>query len=548
MRRTVSLVLLAVLIATPILLSSAQVSYEIEEEAVVLEVESSGDVLLSYNLTVKVLSGTVSEYVSIGMPSRSFDILEALEISEGAARRVESSKVVEDSYYAVKIHPSTPIRSGESRTYYLEARVRKFVYEDLTNPGNVGFRFIPSWYDASVKKFRLWVVLPPGVKSEEVRNQPDYDNLMTSEDGRIVLYWERSSFPPNYKFDVGVSFPKEYVSYYSPVEEGNDLIYAFTGLFFLAIVVVSIVLIVRYAKEFIEKRPYQVPEVIVESLGVNKNLEPPEVAYLKKLEGRKISYGRILAIIAMVLSYKGFISIRKLEPLEIERSDEQPSTALRAYEREFLRCLDVSKRPSEDCLVNVMRVLHKRVNREIAGYSRLATITHYEKLVSSIWRRISQEPLERRLELLKENLPWLLTDENFEENLKRSLRENVPSRVEIVPIDDTWVWIPRRWGTVYLPRPVPEPAPRERDEGRVDVPVITDIERAADSIARSIESFSSSIVRNLEDFSDRVARVIVPERPRSSNRRARLSCVCVSCACACACVSCACACAGGGVR
>lgn len=535
--RKVILPALILLILIPLVTLSAQVSYEIEGEDVVLVIEKSGDVFLSYNLTIHIISGTVTSYVSIGMPSQEFDILTALEIYKEEVREISYEKVIEDDYYAVKMHPSTPIYAGESRTYHVEVKLRRFIYEDLTNPGNVGFRFIPSWFDAPVKRLRLWIVLPPGVKSDEVKNQPDYDNLISLGDGRLSLYWERT-LPPNSKLDVGVSFPKEYVATYVSSEE-DDMIYIALALILLGGLLASIFLIVRYVKVLVEKRPYQIPEVIVESLGVNKNLEPPEVAYLKKLEGKSISYGRILAIVALALSNKGLLNIRRLEPLEMERVGEA-NVQLKAYESEFLNCLEEG-RPKEDCLVNVIRILHRRVNRELSGYSRLDTITHYERFVDSLWRRLSKEVPDRMFEFLRENIAWLMTDEDFDDKLRGYMREGAPATVVVQEPVDVPIWIPRRGGTIYIPAPR-EPA---RDK---EVPVVTDIEKAADSIAKSIERFSSSIVTNLEDFSERVARVIVPERPSGSSRRVRVACACVSCACACACVSCACACAGGGVR
>ncbi|RDD53819.1 MAG: hypothetical protein BA066_02455 [Candidatus Korarchaeota archaeon NZ13-K] len=530
---------LIALLLIPLVVASAQISYEVDEEEVLLIIERSGDVLLHYNLTISVISGVVSRYVSIGMPSKDFDVLLASEVYGSELREVDHERVIESDYYAVKMHPSRPIYAGESRTYHLEVRLRNFLYEDMTNPGNVGLRFTPSWFDATVKGLKLWVILPPGVKSVDVRNQPDYDNLIQLEDGRLALYWERSMLPPNFKLDVGISFPKEYVTAYVRSEE-NDLLYAAVALLLLGALLISIFLIVRYVKILVEKRPYQIPEVVVESLGVNKKLEPPEVAYLKMLEGRKISYGRILTIIALMLSRKGLLRIKRFDPLEMERLEE-PGAHIRAYENQFLRCLDDANPPKEECLVEVIKVLHKRVNRELSGYSRFGTLVHYEKLVNSLWRKLSEEPPEGRLEFLRENLPWLLTDEDFDRKLREHLRGGAQREVSFPEPVDIWIWIPGRGGTVQIPGPAPR-----KPESR-EVPVVTDIERAADSIARSVEGFSSSIVRNLESFSENVAKAIVPERPRGTSRRVRVACACVSCACACACVSCACACAGGGV-
>ncbi|MCS7102956.1 MAG: hypothetical protein NZ992_03640, partial [Candidatus Korarchaeum sp.] len=92
--------ILALLFLIPLAVVSAQVSYEVEEENVVLVIERSGDILLSYNLTIRVTSGVVARYVSIGMPSSKFDILAASEIyEEGGIREISYDKVIEGDYY-----------------------------------------------------------------------------------------------------------------------------------------------------------------------------------------------------------------------------------------------------------------------------------------------------------------------------------------------------------------------------------------------------------------------------------------------------------------
>ncbi|MEM0041652.1 MAG: hypothetical protein QXU23_04340, partial [Candidatus Korarchaeum sp.] len=76
MNRVITPVLMLLLLI-PLAAVSAQVSYEVEEEDVTLVIEGSGDILLSYNLTIRITAGTVTSYVSIGMPSRNFDVLTA---------------------------------------------------------------------------------------------------------------------------------------------------------------------------------------------------------------------------------------------------------------------------------------------------------------------------------------------------------------------------------------------------------------------------------------------------------------------------------------
>ncbi len=544
--RLVLLVSMIILIM-PLLNVQSQISYEINREKTILDIQSSGEVLLRYNLTLTVISGRISHYVSIGMPTSSFSVYLAQEVfPNGKIVSVKYSEVREGSYYGVKLVPSEPIDAGESRTYIVEARLKGFIYEDKTNPGNAGLEFIPSWFDAKIHELEVFAILPPGVSKDEIKNQPDYDNI-GELNGRIYLYWIRKNLSPNYKFKIGISFPKEYVKSIAS-SENYDFLDFLIGLIFLGSVIVGLWSFIKLIKSWMEKIPYQAPEIFAESLGPNKKMKPAEVAYLKKLEGRNISYGRILAVIISSLVHMGIVAVKSFDPLRIEKLNIEPDITLRVYERRFLSCIEGDKL-NEKCLVEVIKLLHKRLERELSGYSRKETIHFYDDLVDSIWRRVYEAySSQEKLEIIRDNLMWLLTDENFEKKLKRAFKyrakeaEVVRNKIIIPYPPDIWIWLPSPWPTT-----VPPTGTTSTTYGapKVDVPGVSNIEKAADSIARSVEKVSSGIVKNVEEFSNRVAEAIVPSRPRS--RVSSVSCACVSCACACACVSCACACAGGGV-
>ena len=563
MKYKLVVIITLMLFLMPLVATYGQISYKINREKVILDIQSSGVVLLRYNLTLTVESGTISKFVRIGMPNKDFEVYLAQEVfPDGRTIDAEFVEVREGDYFAVELRPSSPIVAGSSRTYIVEAEVKNFVFEDKTNSGNAGLRFIPSWFSAQIDILEVFVVLPKGVSPSEVKNQPDYDNVGHTDDGRLYLYWVRKDLPPDYKLDIGVSFPQKYVeNVVSSPEEGGflDTIFgaAFIGIIGLILIIAllfSVVSFVRFVKSWMEKLPYMSPEILVESLGPNKKLEPVEVAYLKKLEGKKLSYGRIFAIMISTLSRKGALRVESLDPLILERTDIPKHTLLRVYEKRFLECIE-KRGLDEDCLVKVIKLLHKRVEKEMAGYSRKETLRHYDGIVRGLWRRIREASPEEKEVLIRDNLDWLLIDEKFEHHLKEALEGGITQTVVGIPQRDVWIWWPI--GTRIPPgryEPVPTETPKTevpvpRSSG--DVPIITNIEKAADSIVRSVEKVSSGVVKSIEEFSDKVARAIIPVRPRRAvggrRRTSHISCACVSCACACACVSCACACAGGGV-
>ncbi len=541
MKLKLILLVAIIILITPLLNVQSQVSYEINREKTILDIQSSGEVLLRYDLTLTVISGRISHYVSIGMPTSSFSVYLAQEVfPNGKTVNVKYNEVREGSYYSVKLVPSEPISAGDSRTYIVEAKLNGFIYEDKTNPGNVGLEFIPSWFDTSIHKLEVSAILPPGVSKNEIKNQPNYDNIVELN-GRIHLYWVRKNLPPNYKLKIGISFPKEYVKSIAPSESYSALDFIF-GLIFLGSIMVALWSFIKLIKSWIGKIPYQAPEIFAESLGPNKKMKPAEVSYLKRLEGRSIDYGRILAVIISSLVHMGVVTVKSFDPLGIEKLKTEPSAVLRVYEKKFLSCIKEDKL-DERCLIEVIKLLHKRLERELSGYSRKETLHFYEDLVDSIWRKVYEAySSQEKLEIVKDNLMWMLTDENFEKKLKRALRHRAKEvevrRGEIMTPypPDIWIWLPGPWPTAASPV---SPTPTTSSIPKAGVPSVSNIEKTADSITRSVEKVSSGIVKNIEEFSNNVAKAIVP----SGSRRARS----VSCACACACVSCACACAGGGV-
>ncbi|HDM92282.1 MAG TPA: hypothetical protein ENG69_02680, partial [Candidatus Korarchaeota archaeon] len=266
-------------------------SYRIEKEWVVLEVNKDGSVTLTYNITVAVDEGAIRRFFRVGMPAPGFEVVYAEELETGA--EPDFDEIEEGDYYAVEFHPTVPILAGESRTYVFTVVVPKFIYKDETNPGNVGLVFVPSWFDeAPVEDLRVMVALPEGVKPEEVRNTPDYDNLL-SMDGRLALYWERRGLAPGEKFSVGVSFPSSYVeSYVEQPPQPTGILFRIGQILGILVILLPFLLItgiVIYV--FVKGRraleEYEPPWIGIEALGVQDKLHPPEAAYLLLMEKGK---------------------------------------------------------------------------------------------------------------------------------------------------------------------------------------------------------------------------------------------------------------------
>ncbi len=556
--------ILLLLILTVFLLSactssiSAQgISYQVDKEYCTLYVEKSGEVKLVYELKITVLQGEIKRFVRVGIPVPTFDVVYVKEKDTGKTPSYEKEVSSEGSYLI--IHPTSPIGPGGSRTYEFEVVLHHFLYRDETNPGNVGLMFTPCWFDAVVKDLRVSVVLPEGVGKGEVKNTPDYDNL-EYYNGRIVLYWERHDLSPNEKFSVGVSFPEKYVNVEEvsaqPSGQPSTIDVILSAIIpLIGIVIVAWVLISMF-RGFISaarliKAEFTAPKMFVESLGPRKDLHPAEVAYLEHLEGKKIGYPRILLLILLSLAKKKIVRIKSEKPLRVEVVEEnRKGVILRAFEKVMLKCIDEDGKLEEDCLVKVIKVLHRSVERRLAAYSRGETLKYFRKRISDLWNKVEAAPQEEKVQVVMDNIEWLLVDPDFEKKVRHYLRGEATVRLPTSRgVLWYWWWYGPTYYPTYVPPPSapPSPPPAAPPPQPPQMPVVTSLENFANQIATSIENAANGLVGNIENFANRVAEVIGPPTPAGSSRSPVISCACVSCACACACVSCACACAGGGV-
>lgn len=489
--------------------------YIIEREHVNLIIEQDGTCFLTYNLTVRVEQGAIRRFVDIGMPNPDFQVIEAYEVETGAQVAWEE---YHDYPYKVRLKPSQPINAGEKRTFILTVTTQ-LLYKDQTNPGNAGLMFTPSWFPVTVEDLRLLIVLPPGVGQGEVKNQPNWQNLLEIN-GRIALYWERKNLAPNEKLTIGISFPQKYLTMEPPPppsDKGEEptftwediIILSFIGGIFL---IIAAAVITSTARKII----YEPPEILIEALGPRKGLTAPEAALLIEEEKKKSDYSKILTMILYSLARKGAIRITSLEPLQIQK---QPTTTrLRYYERKFLNCIN-NGTPNPDCLASVILTIHRTLKRKMRGYNRKQTIQYYKKIVERAWKQVQQaETPELKLATTDQNMEWLI------------LHPQYPTRIRTILIDPTPTLPPPTW--IYLtPKTTAEPVP---------------ITKLADQIATTIEKTATGLATTIEKTAQQITATIEQDNQPPPRPTITTTCACVSCACACACVSCACACASGG--
>ena len=518
--------------------------FHIEQEGAKIWINQNGTIDLFYNITVKLDYGDDINYLNVGQPQADFTIGNA---TDQYGNTLAASDVSSGSDYKVKITLHAPLHAGQTVWLTLITNVAHMIYNDTQNPGNVGMQFIPVWWPATVQDLRVSIVLPSGVNESMVKTSVNWNNTLLEPDGRLAVFWEKQGLSSNEKFAVGVSFPKEYIQSYdtqppstSPPFGGTSFLqYSSVFLVFGVLIFFLIIGVVVYA---ISKKPYLMPRVGMETLGIRRGLTAVEASYLLDMKPTKIVTEMLYSLLqkraVWAESASPFIKLRIMPPFQNKTGTaEMP---LRYYETDFLNAIRAEGNLEEERLAGTVMLVRDSVEEKMRGYCRQDTVDYYRSIVAKAWEQVEQAGTpELSSKAYDEHLLWLLLDPNYKSLTQTAFRNRAfePSPMWL------WYWYGYQH---YLPHPTYRPN-LEAPAQAAKPPVILGAD-FANNIAAAVENTSNNIVANLEKFANSI--LPMPQSKASNqpaHHDANCVCACHACACVCACVSCACACAGGGV-
>lgn len=535
MKRQNLVLISLVLLSLGILSGRAQgLVYHLEHEWTKIWINQDGTIDLLYDIVIVCDEGTL-HWVEIGQPNGDFTIGRAFDEYNNELAATDTSS---QNDYKVRVDvPDLP--AGESVRFNLTTNVGRMVWEDNTNPGNVGMKFTPSLFPVTIDGLRVRVVMPSGVVEDDVKTMDVEWDSADYMDGPFAVFWQRSNLAPNEKYTFGVSFPKEFVQHYevSPnwLQTYGPWIAVFVA-FFLVIAVVTIVVL--------RKRPYLKPILSVEALGVRRGLTAVEASYLLDLKPKmivtEILYSLLKKRAVWVTSNKPSVKLEVVKAFKRKNLSGLPEDALRYYEIDFLNAVKEDGALDEKLLAETITYLGRSVEEKLRGYCRRDTIDYYRKIVKKAWEQVDQaQTSELTSKLYDEQLLWLLLDPEHRERTQTAFKTHI---FEPSPL---WFWY---WYSYQHYHPRPTFRPNLDTPTEAGTPPKIPGSEFADNIATAVENTSNNIVTNLEKFANAIIPTAPPPKTSHQPAHAKSSCVCAcaACACACACVSCACACAGGG--
>ncbi|HEX9862233.1 MAG TPA: hypothetical protein VGB11_03005 [Candidatus Bathyarchaeia archaeon] len=540
-KRFLLIALSVTLVCTTFLSATAQAwtgTYHLEHEWVKIWINQDGSIDLLYDIQLMLDSGDSISKVFVGQPKRDFTIGAAIDEYDNTMAVSDASS---GSDYKVQVTLSWALAVRESVKFNLITNVAGMLYNDTTNPGNIGMQFIPSWYEAPVNDLRIQIVLPPNVTASEVKTTQTYWNNTANEDGSLTVYWEKQNLTPNEQYPIGISFPAEYLPNYEPQPpptEDTFGTYAFVAIG-AVVVILAIIVVVFVAR----KKPYTTPQLSMETLGIKRGLTAVEASYLLEIKPTQV----VTEILYSLLQKRAVWTEATNPALKLRVMPDfkdKTGTAenpLRYYEIDFFHAVKSDGTLDEEKLAHTVMYLRDTVEQKLRGYSRKDTVDYYRKIVAKAWTQVEQAgTADIASNAYDEQLLWLLLDPNYRARTETAFHNRI---FEPNPL---WLWY---WHGYHHNHPHPTYTPPIGTSAPTAKPPAIPGAEFANNIATAVEKTSSNIVLNIEKFANAILPAPPPTKASHEPARHGAECVCAchACACACACVSCACACAGGGV-
>ncbi len=517
--------------------ASGQVKqYHLEHEWAKVWINQDGTIDLLYDIGFTADSGSFS-WVEIGQPKRDFTNGTAMDQYGHLLRTSDESSSTD---FKVRVYFNQSLPAPQTIRFNLTTNVAGMIYEDTQNASIVGMLFYPTWWqEARVQDLRVLIVLPAGVTTQNVHTSINWNNTST-ENGRLAIYWERQNLSPNQKYSFGVSFPKEYVQKYETQPTG---IVAFlqqygTGLLIFGVsvgVIGAVVYVIR-------KRPYLLPTISMETLGIRHGLTAVEASYLQDVKHTMLVTEMLYSLLQKraiwVESTTPSLKLKIMQPFQDKTGT--PENPLRYYETDFLNAIKEDGTLDEEKLAQTVTLLRDTAEEKLRGYCRRDTIDYYKNIVTKAWEQVEQAGTsELASKAYDEQLLWLFLDPNYQSRTQTAFQDRA---FEPSPL---WLWY---WYSYQHYHPNPTYRPNVETPAQAAKPPAIPGADFANNIATAVEKTSNNIVTNLEKFANAI--VPAPASAKTSHQPAHHDsscvCACAACACVCACVSCACACAGGG--
>lgn len=518
----------------------AEYSFGLPEAKAVVTARENGSADIEYWFTFKNdPGGQPIDIVDVGFPNNYCSVSSVYAQEDGA----DISEIRKSEYInnGVEVHLPKPIPPGQTGVVYVKFPADRMIWQDEKDKEYASIEFSPTWFDGSLLNGTtartIQIIMPQGVLPDEPRYHHEKFTGAEYTGSTVIYTWHDPAARFTGKYLIGASFPKKYVEKVYERPKINLFVFIanlFAGIIgflftwiFNPLVLIPLIIIISFWQQRRRRMKYLPPTIGVEGVGVKTGLTAPRAALLLE-----VPLNKVVTMIMFGLIRKGFITVRKTDPIAFERlkKDEEPEYP---YEKDFLKALDEFGVPNEIRIRMMMVDMIKDLKERMRGFSLKDTAAYYRQVVSDAWKQVeSADTPELKYKQYDDDFEWVALDHDFGRRTHDTFAHTYVS--------------PSWWPRYITGGPSVSPAPSDTGgyspSPQVALPQMAGAEFAS-GLVGWFETSSQNIVGKSENFISSVTEVTNPV-PVSSG--SGFSGGGGGCACACACAGCACACAGGG--
>ncbi len=292
-KRTLLILVLAsvALIAISCTVNAETTRWQINYQHITLDVGSSGDVNMLYNVDADIVLGSWPE---VWIPATTGN-MQVRSVVDGNGQTHDA--YMDSGYIKVRGFNMQP---GDHVTLYINSTLPGFVYT-ANKAGYDIVSFTPPWWDMTITDTMVKYLLPAEINTSEVFTGPREYSGIGTENNRTMVFFNSSSLSPNQQFDTAVSFPDRYMAAGAVTSPGGssggvigvpgDIGNPIGGLFAssaccIPIVFIGAIILIIFATAF--RSPYASPSLSMGGMGVNQNLDAVEAAMLLRTDPKRI--------------------------------------------------------------------------------------------------------------------------------------------------------------------------------------------------------------------------------------------------------------------
>ena len=402
--------------------SAQTTSWQVNYQHVILNVQPSGQVDMTYTVSAVIQQGVWNE---VWIPQTDAN-QQVVGVVDGNGQNHTWTVGQSDGETWIMAQGFS-LNPGDPVTLTIYSTISPFVYTS-DKAGYDIVTFTPPWWDMTITDTQVKFYLPGNISKDQVFTGTKlYDNFGVDNDSTWV-YFQSTSLSPNEQFTVAVSFPDSYMNS-GAVTSGSSGGYtggsssgsidtgigsasgALGGLLSCLcanpVFFIIIILILAFGFGQFGRSSYTSPVVSMAGIGINKDLDPVEAATLLRIDPK-----RVLTMVMFGMMKKGNVKLISTDPVRLELISRQD---LNYYEKLFSDAIK-NNALDEEGLLSCFKVLARRVVDKTRPSSRKDTELYYKQKIDEAWAAIQAvDTPELKLQKYDTNMIWLMADEQFKQ-------------------------------------------------------------------------------------------------------------------------------------